>query len=1035
MSIASPRPASPFQALFWKEVKQLSLFFVAMLVLGSVLQLLIAGYLTGLESSVIRNREFLSVALIGGFAALFATAAGATLFATEKEERTIRILQMLPVSPMQIARGKLAGAVLLSVLFLILATVIAMISFRIVAGSNGGPWFMPFMLTFGLATIEFFIWGWLCSVLSRQPLNAAMFSIIGASFGIQLAIFWLGRGHLDYMTFEPYAEAWHFRVFLVAVVLINALRYSRTWLFSAEQPSRDSDEGHTFTSALAIPFTAIRRRFGTTIPRLSRLTWQSWRESGKGVAIAFTAAVLFGIVLSVINPSLMFFTVAIVMAAGGFAGLAAFSADQNRSSGHFLANRGVSAGQIWISRVTPWIGLIGAVFAFLFVVGLIVLSSFPELKPVSQFWSFAYPGFDGLPVKEMLAASASFMLIQVTGCAALACLLCFAGGQFISLIIKSRILALVATAFVSLPLVYWVALIVCGGIPLWWSVLIPMVAFLVGGRMSMKALLSEAGFVRKTVVPSTFVLVVLASVVAGVAWKRASEIPKVIVDFQRPSDPDPAITEGINRRFQEALAMVRRPPDLLDNIVYYYPLLQARTEFERGEIKLSEFWRRISFHYGDGVATDSTLEKLLKEKGFSHEQMLEFANRFVELNQQTLRELYQAIDYAWQHQVELEKFEPGSYMSAGGKFPLPRFPTVNELLNVTFSHAMQKKDAEAAWKCLRASTQFEKLRAIGLPEREHWYARLIDRYERWTLCGNQKPELLQEAQEFVLNHLVSIDQKRILEFQYRLTLEKSDASRASTRSSRALELQFNAINQAVRLLRSLPFEQQRSRRLIDNHCAMKLLQLRKQFPLQKTIWSSFNEISNRFLDEDDVNGVSLGQWEETRYNFWKRTTLLPKLDHDEAYFEELSLSYRNPDSNAPDFDFYYKERRGLLALQIALVWHKLENGSYPETLEGFAFLIPPGDTGQYSSRDRRWVADGFSTRGFHYFPNGVSELAMTQVGWGGRYLPPNTPFISNHSPAIVDRGFEYATRQTYEVPPMVLPLEIPREEETADEQE
>ena len=91
-----PSQPGAFRSLFWKETWQLKEFFLAMIVLGGLLQMLVAGLLISFGDGATTQQAMYSVFVIGGFAALFASACGATLFATEKEERTFRTCNCCP---------------------------------------------------------------------------------------------------------------------------------------------------------------------------------------------------------------------------------------------------------------------------------------------------------------------------------------------------------------------------------------------------------------------------------------------------------------------------------------------------------------------------------------------------------------------------------------------------------------------------------------------------------------------------------------------------------------------------------------------------------------------------------------------------------------------------------------------------------------------------------------------------------------------------------------------------------------------------
>ena len=217
-----------------------------------------------------------------------------------------------------------------------------------------------------------------------------------------------------------------------------------------------------------------------------------------------------------------------------------------------------------------------------FIIGLAIAG---QLQTVPQTLLFGGGNsFDSGPMlNQILGRSAMFSLGICVTIFGIGTLLCFSAGQFVSLAIRSRILAAVATLFVCAPLVAWLYLMWLGGVPIWWSVLPIVAAFLVAGWMSLRAVLSEKSIVSRVVVPSVLVLVTAVTVFYGATRFRATQIPTVAFEFKRVDHSDPAIISQIQKKFNSAVAMVSRPEGLPDSIGGYYgALLKTNREYKPG---------------------------------------------------------------------------------------------------------------------------------------------------------------------------------------------------------------------------------------------------------------------------------------------------------------------------------------------------------------------------------------------------------------------------------------------------------------------
>lgn len=739
------------------------------------------------------------------------------------------------------------------------------------------------------------------------------------------------------------------------------------------------------------------------------------RESWKPVTIALVSTLAFGILLTIANPDLGVWTLPIMVTAGGFAGLAAFSADQKREGQQFLATHGVSPTRIWITRTVPWMLAIclGCLALYLIIILVLTMSGQIQTTPQSLVMGF-FTGFNEGPMLfEFFTRGIMFTFGVLAGFFVAGSMLCFSAGQFVSLAIRSRILAAVVTLIVCLPLVYWLILMVVGGVPIWWSVLPIAMSFLFAGWLSLRGILAAKSVVARVTIPAAIIVLTTALVVVGVVRHRATEIPKIAVVFDRTDNSNPAIIDEIREKFRAPLAAIERPEMLPGSISdYYLAILKTNKRFDsQGNLiplddpeaedwenwNLAEIKQNLFYNYLDGYDRDSWNEARRSNQLPDIDQITKLSAEFLSENQENLEQIREAIDFAWKHQDQLEQRKPW-YPFTGGEQPIPRISSFWELLVMEFYRSMDQGDPETAWANLKAMSQFLKLEAIQTPKPEHWYTYLFDFYESWTLCENQRPELLNEAIRFVMKKFLPIDRQRTLEFQYVVMRDRIDSSGRSLIES---PFNYRIADSASRFLKSLPWERERARRLIDLRCAMKLDQVKRMVPplelrspidyAMARLWGNPAWIDSHLKTTEKIENLPHPEWlnelKKSDWRFWAQTTIFPSPSYDFGYFEDLTrLDYetRRPEI---DLDILYRERKELLLFQMWVVKYKLENNEFPENLDRLGFLTTL----------KTEVIDNaeFSTSRYFYYPDGLPNGALVAGKDYSNDIPANTPFIAN----------------------------------------
>ena len=1016
MSVATtPKPHSPFASLFWKESRQLLPFFYAMLLLGGLFQLLIAFVVTGMPNST-SETWFVCVGLIGGFSALFAVAAASTLFATEKEDGTFQNLQLLPITSKQVYNPKLAAAATLSCLFLLITLGIAAVCYTVAdvpapqqTSTTSGSWVVLYLQVFGLATVEFFLWGWLLSVLISRPLNAAIISILMASLTIQLAIFCTGEQYLDFMSPAPYVMAWKFRMIFALVVLAIAWKYSVNWLNGGvdSKATRLDRQGSNslFVAALARPATWSIRGLRQSLPQLSRLAWQAVRQSWKTVAIAVVATLAVGISASLLNIALLFITIPLLTTAAGFAGMAAFSADQRQVNNNFLAVRGVSSFKIWLSRVLPWTLGIVALFAVAYFLFLSIISQFKimELAEFASFLSLPAKSIEEHPILEGMAIS--YIVGQLVFWGALSSLLCFAAGQFASLVLRRQILAFILTALLCLFLVSWLILIAFGAVPIWWSVLPLLGVMLLGGWMALKANLNEASLLRRSIIPTATVATVTA-VVIFLTWQyRAHQIPAVALNFQTEV-ADQQVIDEIDQRFNQVLSNVEFSEEV-SSLRGIYPkllepsLLDDQSNFGDEPPSLPGIDRSF---INQGKPSEQIInqlalnlqiwrERIQRGEEIRIDTLTEIVDRFLDEHDPAIAELHSAIEFAWRHREQLDRIPAGFPYTKKGANPLiVRARSVLELLELSLLREIHRNDAAAAWPHLKAMSQFSRLLAY---DQAHWYARSLTYFDEWAVCNNQTPELLNEALQIVLKEFLPLPEQRILEYQCNALLRKNSN----------YEHEFDAIGiDLTSVVWNLPCERQRTERLIRLHGRNQLQQFKEcdwrlpDLDKNETKWPVPPNPKNSSHMRQEFS--SLGERESN----WSRTSALPRMSRNHSYFRELysdSLAVINRRYD----EAYFIQWRCMQALQLYLVRHQLINKTLPVDLGKYTYLMMPLEYSWAYRIHQAPAIDPYTpprlSKSLRYYPNGIENWFLPNIDSQVPYLPPGTPFISNRTPGFL----------------------------------
>lgn len=1042
--------SSVLRSLVWKEIWQLKDFFLAMILLATLV-----NFLTYAAVFLISPKPWIEFAA-AYFLPLFAAACGATLYATEKETGTFQTLQFLPLHGRTLRMGKIIAAMTICLAFLVSIGLLEY--WRLLPGlfidglqnlSVGKESFAIFFGVFGLAMIEFFAWSWLISLRTSKPLNAAMLGIFFASAGIQLAVLLSNDPtRVDFISAKPYLAAWPWRVAIMMPVILVATYFSGVWLNPQKRIStwRKDPQANTPLAGAAPSYPGRRQK-------LLRLTWQTFRQSTASVLFSMAVVIAFCGVLTALNTQLIGWTLPVILTSGGFAGLAAFSADHKPQSRQFLTALGISPLQIWVSRVVPWLTLLTTLYSGIVILVAIGVCFWAGSSIQSLYLSLAFGQRTELNFFGFSIGLLAVYAIYGAG-------FNFAIGQFISNLIPSRILAAVATTVTCFVFSIWYLLMVLGGVPLWWSVFPLSIVFLLSGYLSFRGLFGEYSVVQSKVIPVVMVAISMALTMTGVVFFRAQQIPTVALDFASRPAPNSTIIREIESRFLNAASAISKTNK---DILASYDIEIEVTTNQQGIKKRQRVSGRNALEWLELNASSELGQKISN---------LEDRVRYRE-NREQMPAIYEAIAFAVAHQDQLKNIPAGLNELNAELIAFFRNRYFLHLLNGSFHSHLASGKIDAAWQDLQTLTDYFLIWQIVLPHDRQWYSWPLEWMQQLAEAKGITPKMLRKAMDFTILKFQPLSAERVLEEKYHRLL-KEEAS---------LNLPSSApFSQILNFVKQLSFEQQRTKRLIGIQFAIQLHQIRirekirrqaiqeLQLPDNLETWAlpfadmaierKKQEIAKRSIpDRFNQEAADLmSQLDGDEVGLWALTTFLPVDDYEDLPTLDrifAALTGNHPPTLELDLDQYFRERKQLAILQNWFIRFAKENGQFPKSLRIVDFVLDGGDPPKgaipfilepqvppviivatpslrvafhQGFRVNPDIA-GYLQSNFFYSANGFPN-AVTIGNRKGWKIPAYRPFISNRRPLTNDgKIFELpqlaekdADPRGFNSPPMILPL-------------
>jgi ABC-type transport system involved in multi-copper enzyme maturation permease subunit len=516
--------ASVFWRLAWKEYRLLRSFWIAMAVFAVLAQAYVLMAVSGADATV-EALFFMGLAL----AAFYALGCGATLFATEHETGTYAFQQALPVSAGRLFWGKLAFAAL-SVPALFALVWLSALAFA--AGDMPRP-SRHLMLwgLWGVGGLELLAWGILFSLALKRPLQAAIYGVLCASITVHLLVAWFSTTHHLFIL-QDYSGALPARLVALALVAIVDVLLGLGWLREWSDRSDSLDALATARYAVRPDAARASLRRASRGGAFVRLVWQQWRQSTRLIFVLSILVIPLVLILggptfiraivevfeearweaafNVTVPPTGVLGALALLATPALAGAFVFLADQQNRSVTFLAERGVSANSVWLSRhfVFGGVTLIWIVFVSIMLGLVLVLDTFARVQ-------------DGLLLVGLLFLGAVCIGFAIA----------YASGQLCSMFFRSSILAGFFAIALSVALVGWARLMWALSVNWWWSVVpIPVVLFLATWLRAPHWMLGRNG-IRGWLSSGSLLVVFVVGLPTAVALHRAFEFPLVDPGF------------------------------------------------------------------------------------------------------------------------------------------------------------------------------------------------------------------------------------------------------------------------------------------------------------------------------------------------------------------------------------------------------------------------------------------------------------------------------------------------------------------------
>ncbi len=421
--------AAILQRLIWKEYRFLRSFWLSTLLLAVGASVGACYLWKWFNHRMPTGEDFFFLATVAG--CLYSLGVGSMSFATEHELSTVDFLRRLPLDARHLLVSKVAAAVLSLVGLKLVLWFVASLFWMVTQGQIDVQSVWIIWSRGLLVELEFFAWGAVCSLLSRQPLLTITLSV-----GLHSLLV-----HILLPNLLPHAELWGIlpgyeramlgRAMFAVLLLATLTVLSEKWIRSAEPLSLAPAWWKRFSVRPRVNQDRwlAGKSSATLIGQLARLSWLQWRQSRSLWTALGIPFVLGGIwkwsrllrhdelnVLFVVSTGLLCIGL----------GVSVFHGEQVRNRFRFFTERGINPARVWWGHLlVSLLPLAVAVTGYLLVLVPEMFPGFPSgaqpqvferyVQPVvlSMITAFATAQLMGLLLRNALVASAATLVALI----------------------------------------------------------------------------------------------------------------------------------------------------------------------------------------------------------------------------------------------------------------------------------------------------------------------------------------------------------------------------------------------------------------------------------------------------------------------------------------------------------------------------------------------------------------------------------------------------------------------------------------------
>ena len=926
MSIRFDRPSatvsslSVWKRMLWKDFRELLPIWIILLA--------VTGFCLWITSEFVKTNFYDASALYlcgETFIAIFCVATGVFLFATETENRTIELLRGFPVRPRKLVHGKL-----------LLGLVAALISACLIglAANQLGHQFRPTreyldssrlsgLRALVLVPTLFYLFG----VLAAMMTGSSFYGFVLAGTTAFLSVYFAAEFFTETSIGKPAEEA----VYWVAIaatgliVLAIVIGKAENWIegrFFLERTRKLRGAGRVAVESMEEPPR------GRPIPFLL-LLWQSFRMARVPLIIYVTVALLLGLGVAIhfhlagqrgsFDPWLVAYIFQAVLLSAAILtllmGSTVFMKDHQQRSYQFFQQNVEAARSFWLARLLPWWLAITAIVLIINLIGGGIFAVTRESWEAASGVRNAEYGIAQI-VTDLTLQYAS----QTTAMSSVVLLAALGVSQFFSMFVRNPVIAVILALLTGIALVATGLGVAFLDESVIWFLGPIVVALYFATWFRSKYWLADSPAWIGWFIPIVSIVFTTTAVLVSFAYQRANEFSDVSFDMNNL-----------------AAGMGARPSYRIDELEFGTAASRRETaDLYRKAIRTLDGKNYDpSFRVYLSTWTDLELDQFVETHQPAIDLMLEAAERlgcepFLE------RQDYQK---RWQQAEQLK------------------------LLMAAYARKMlREENLEQAFVGLFAYDRI--LQRTKMP-REGWqnwgvtdfYSLLI----QWADLPNQDPQLIQSAISRIEGSRTNEEPTRfdvtswgsakrakdelteLLKQHYASAFRDLNGERAVFELVHSLwEIEQDEFfdNYDVTMLDQLPWEQQRSRRLLKRQ--------------------AINEFSRKFLFGAWGNDTILDFGNHDSSMASVETYRIPLVDKRIAPHRYLKASYYQ-NSLLP----YADQIRRYALLRLALAAYRTEHGSYPDTLQPLNVYFKKNlPTTLRSGRDFAWFPQGLPAKAF-----------------------------------------------------------------------